>query len=586
MRQRGSAPDDGSTGGGPFDALRRRVTSWRERTLGPELARKPEIRERFRTMSGEIDVAPVYTPLDAPIPDAEAYRRRLGLPGEYPFTRGRTASGHRSFPWKLGFYSGFGGPTEANARIRALAAAGTSYVTLAMDLPSQCGFDPDHPLAAGEVGRVGVSIASVRDAEDVLDGVPLERVGTGTVGNCIEPIMVGMFTAVAEKHGIYPGEVHITLQNDPLKEYTGRGTYIIPIAPAVDLAADVTEFCVRHRKNWIPQYACTTQLRWGGVGASEEMAFGIADYLEYLDRAVARGLAPEEVVPRTEGIHMTIDNDFFEEIAKLRAMRRLWARIARERYKTDDPRVLALKLTIFTGAHRMTAQQPLNNITRNAVHVLASLLGGVERITTPGYDEALALPTEESTRIANLTKMILLYENGVTNTVDPLGGSYYVEHLTDELEGKAEALLTEVQARGGAIAAIQSGMYEMAMLRGMDRQQAEIERGERTVIGVNEYAIDRPEKIELFTADERYEEAQRRRVAQLRRDRDNGAVRAALADLESVLRRKKAGETLNSVPQFIACVKALATMGEMCGVMREVFGEHTSEMAMAALARA
>ena len=570
----------------PFGALLKRIGSWREHILAHEIARRPEIRKTFRTMSGEIDVAPVYTPLDAPLPDAEAYSERLGLPGEYPYTRGRTASGHRTFPWKLGFYSGFGGPAEANARIRQLAAAGTSYVTLAMDLPSQCGFDPDHPLASGEVGRVGVSIASLNDAEDVLDGVPLDRVGTGTVGNCIEPIMVGMFSAVAEKHRVDPGDVHVTLQNDPLKEYTGRGTYIIPIEPAVELAADVTEFCVRYRKNWIPQYACSTQLRWGGVSASEEMAFGLANFLTYVDRAVARGLAPEEVLPRTEGIHMTIDNDFFEEVAKLRAMRRLWARIARERYKTVDPRVLALKLTIFTGAHRMTAQQPLNNITRNAVHVLAALLGGVERISTPAYDEALALPTEESTRIANLTKLILLYENGATNTVDPLGGSYFVEHLTDELEGKAEALLGEVQARGGAIAAIESGMYETAMLRGMKRQQEEIESGERTVIGVNSYATESKERIELFTVDEGYEQAQRERVARLRRERDNGAVRSSLAELTAVLRRKKHGETVNSVPAFISCVKAYATMGEMCGVMRDVFGEYSPDMAMASLARA
>jgi methylmalonyl-CoA mutase N-terminal domain/subunit len=538
------------------------------------------------TGSGETEARTVYTPLDTRVTDGPGYASELGLPGEFPFTRGRTAPGHRNFPWKLGFYSGFGDPADANARIRQLAAAGTSYVTVAMDLPSQCGFDPDHPLAKGEVGRVGVSIASLKDAEQVLDGVPLERVGTGTVGNCIEPIMVGMFSAVAERHGLDPGQVRVTLQNDPLKEYTGRGTYIIPIEPAVELAADVTEFCVRNRTSWIPQYACSTQLRWGGVNASEEMAFGIANFMAYVDRAVGRGLRPEDVVPRLEGIHMTVDNDFFEEVAKLRATRRLWARVARDRYRTDDPRVVGLKLTIFTGAHRMTAQQPLNNITRNAVHVLAALLGGVERISTPGYDEALALPTEESTRIANLTKLILLYENGVTNTVDPLGGSYYVEHLTDQLESNAEALLKEVDRMGGAIQAIERGFYEAAMLRGMLAQQTEIERGDRTVIGVNSYALDTPERFELFEVNEGYENAQCARVAQLRRERDNRQVSVVLGDLRALLRRKKSGERTNSVPAFTACVNSYATMGEMCDVMREVYGEYTPHFAAVALSRA
>jgi len=567
-------------------ALRSRLASWKEGTLEPDLRQHPEVRSRFRTGSGESEARTLYTPLDSRVRDEASYLEHLGFPGEYPFTRGRSPSGHRTFPWKLGFYSGFGNPADANKRIRQLAEAGTSYVTLALDLPSQCGYDPDHPLAAGEVGRVGVCLTSLQDALEVLDGVPLERVGTGTVGNCIEPIMVGMFSAVAEQHGLDPGSVHVTLQNDPLKEYTGRGTYIIPIDPAVELAADVTEFCVRNRRNWIPQYACSTQLRWGGVNASEEMAFGIANFLTYVDRAVARGLRPEEVVPRTEGVHMTIDNDFFEEVAKLRATRRLWARIARERYKTDDPRVLALKLTIFTGAHRMTAQQPLNNITRNATHVLAALLGGVERISTPAYDEALALPTEESTRVANLTKLILLYENGITNTVDPLAGSYYVEHLTDELEGKAETLLAQVQAMGGAVQAIESGFYEAAMLRGMKTQQEEIERGARTVIGVNAYQLDRPERFELFQADERYERMQRERVVRLRRERDNRAVSAGLSDLRAVLRRKKAGELVNSVPAFSTCVSAYATMAEMCGVMREVYGEYTPSFPLATLSRA
>jgi methylmalonyl-CoA mutase, N-terminal domain len=394
------------------------------------------------------------------------------------------------------------------------------------------------------------------------------------VGNCIEPMMVGMFSLVAEHHGLDPGSVHITLQNDPLKEYTGRGTYIVPIEPAVDLAADVTEFCVQARRNWIPQYACTTQLRWGGVSASEEIAFGISNLFAYVDRVVERGLSPAEVLPRLEGLHMTVDNDFFEEVAKLRATRRLWARLARKRYETEDNRVLGLKLTVFTGAHRMTAQQPLNNITRTAVHVLAALAAGVERISTPAYDEALALPTEESTRTASLAKLILLYENGLTNTVDPLGGSYYVEHLTDELEERAADIFREVEDGGGAITAIESGYYESAMLRGMKTQFEEIESKERTVIGVNAYQIQELEHVEPFAADDAYAALQTEQLGRLRRERDNRATSSALAELRRTLQQKKKNRGLNSIEAFTQAVRSLATIGEMADVMRDVFGEY------------
>lgn len=552
------------------DALR----SWRAGVLAPFLKNAPEIADRFPTGSGERNSEVVYTPLDARLDGDAAYLEQLGLPGSFPFTRGRLPSGNRSIAWKLGFYSGFGSAADANVRIRQLAEAGTTYVTVAMDLPSQCGYDADHPLAAGDVGRVGVSISSLRDLEQVLDGVPLERVGTGTVGNCIEPIMVGMFGLVAKQHGLDPGSVHITLQNDPLKEYTGRGTYIVPIEAAVDLAADVTEFCIKNRRNWIPQYACTTQLRWGGVTASEEIAFGIANLFAYVDRVVERGLDPAQVLPRLEGLHMTVDNDFFEEVAKLRATRRLWARLARARYRTEDARVLGLKLTVFTGAHRMTAQQPLNNITRTAVHVLAALAAGVERISTPAYDEALALPTEESARTASLAKLILLHENGLTNTVDPLGGSYYVERLTDELEEHAAEIFRRVEQDGGAIAAIEAGYYENAMLRGMKAQFQEIEHGTRTVIGVNAYQIPEADRVELFAADDAYEALQTERLIRLRRERDNSATAHALTDLRLILQQKKANRLVNSIAAFTKAVESLATIGEMADVMRDVYGEY------------
>ncbi len=548
------------------------VARWQSEVLEPELERTPEQQAQFRTGSGLTEVQTVYVP-DETVDQGREYLERIGLPGEFPFTRGRRPAGHRNFAWRLGYYAGFGDAADTNQRLKKLVEDGADYVTLAWDLPSQCGYDPDHPLAWDDVGKVGVSMACAQDIETVLDGIDLRRIGTGTVGNCVSPIAVGLFTHAAPSQGLSGNDLRVTLQNDPLKEFTGRGTQIVPLEPSVELAADVVEYCIKERARWIPQYACTTQLRWGGVTAAEEIAFGIANYACYLDALVRRGVDISVAAPRLEGLHMTADNDLFEEVAKFRATRRLWASYARDRYATDDPAVLGVKITVFTGAHRLTAHEPLNNVTRTTVHVLAALLGGAERMSTPAYDEALSLPTEESTRIANLTKMILLHENQVGQTVDPLGGSYFVESLTDALEEKARELLAKIDAEGGALRAIDSGMYEAAMVNGSYTEAVQADAGQRLIVGVNAFKSDHQIHPELFRTKEEYRTLRIEEMKRMRAARDQSAADRCARELRDALRAKKTAPQRNTVPEFMACVEARMTTGEIAEIMRETFGE-------------
>jgi methylmalonyl-CoA mutase N-terminal domain/subunit len=556
--------------GGPT-GMDRELARWRAGVLAPELDRTPEQRAEFRTGSGLTEVETVYVPTGDG--DHAEYLEKVGLPGEFPYTRGRRPAGHRNFPWKLGYYAGYGDADDTNKRLHKLVDDGADYVTLAWDLPSQCGYDPDHPLAWDDVGKVGVSMACADDIETVLRGVDLRRVGTGTVGNCVSPIAVGLFSYAARSQGLDGNDIRVTLQNDPLKEFTGRGTQIVPLEPSVELAADVVEYCIKERARWIPQYACTTQLRWGGVTAAEEVAFGIANYACYLDALVRRGVDISVAAPRLEGLHMTADNDLFEEVAKFRATRRLWAAYAKDRYGTDDPAVLGVKITVFTGAHRLTAQEPLNNVTRTTVQVLAALLGGSERMSTPAYDEALALPTEESTRVANLTKMILLHENHVGDTVDPLAGSYFVESLTDALEEEARSLLAKIDAEGGALAAIGSGMYEAAMVNGSYGEAVAADAGERLIIGVNAYTRDEQIRPELFRTKDEYRTTRIETIKNVRASRDRGEADRTARALREALRAKKAAPQRNTVTEFAECVQARLTTGEMAEIMRETFGE-------------
>ncbi len=531
---------------------------------------KEEAREEFRTGGGEISVKGLYTPLDLEGTDP---LQDIGFPGQFPFTRGRDPVGYRAFKWPLSFYSGYGSSESANERYRALCAAGARQINLAVDLPTQNGYDSDHPLARGEVGKVGVALSTLPDMERVFRGLPLEEVHTGTVGNCIGPWAVAMFSTLAERFEVDPGKMTVWIQNDPIKEYTGRGTYIFSPRVAVDLASDVVEYLRKYLRSWEPQYNCTTTMRWGGCTTGQEIGFGVANMVAYVEAAQKKGIGPEDFVPWIN-LHMTADNDLFEEVAKFRAVRRLWARVAKERFRTEDPRVLALRLTIFTGGHRLTAQEPLNNIVRTTVHVLASILGGVEHITTPAHDEALALPTFESTRLGQITKIILNDESLVGQTVDPLGGSYFVESLTNQLEEKGREAFQKVEDQGGAIAALEKGYYLREMAEGMYCYQKEVESGQRSIVGVNRYALEKEVPIKLFKGDPEDERRQIVRLNKVRKERDRSRVEMSLAEVRKVAESKAAGRNGNIVPAMIEAVKAHATIGEIFGILREIFGEY------------
>jgi methylmalonyl-CoA mutase N-terminal domain/subunit len=545
--------------------------AWEEGTLRESLARKPELKEEFRTGSGDLVVKRLYTPRDV---GGLSYEKDLGFPGEWPYTRGVHPSGNRAHVESLIYYSGFGSPENANQRYRSLIDQGGTSIRLALDLPTQIGYDSDHPLSCGEVGKVGVAIDSLADMERLFEGIPLEKIEIGTTGNCIGPVMLSFYLGLAEKRGVDYKRMAAHLQNDPLKEYTGRGTYIFPVRIAVALAADVVEFCDRNVPNWLPQFPCTTQMRWGGCSAAQEIAFGLANLIAYLEAASERGVALSDLMPKMHW-HATTDNDLFEEVAKFRAGRRLWAKIARERFNTDDPRVVGLRITNWTGSHRLTARQPLNNIVRTAVHVLACMMGGVDEIHSPAHDEALALPTVQSTRLSAVTKHILHYESGLCNTVDPLGGSYYVEALTDQIEAQAHECFRKVEAMGGAVAAVESGYILKEMADGMYRYQKEVESGQRVIVGVNKDELREELPIETFVGDPEAERRQVERLGQLKKERNNELVAGSLRDLRARAMEKAQRHELNLVGPILEAVRNYASIGEICGILREVFGEYT-----------
>jgi methylmalonyl-CoA mutase N-terminal domain/subunit len=440
-----------------------------------------------------------------------------------------------------------------------------------LDLPTQIGLDSDAPMAAGEVGKVGLALDTCDDLLRALETIPLAEMRLATVGNCNSPWILAMFHTLAEANGHDPKDMRFQIQNDPIKEYTGRGTYIFPPSVAIDISSDVTEFICKNLPNWAPQYNCTTTMRWGGSSASQEVGFGIANLLCYIEAAQAKGVDPADFVPRLH-LHMSSDNDLFEEVAKFRAVRRLWAKIAGERLKTDDPRILALRTTVYTAGDKLTAQEPLNNITRTTMHVLAALLGGADNIVVPAYDEALALPTFESARVATLIKNILHDECYVGQTADPLGGSYFVESLTTQIEDKAYDWYRQVEDMGGPVAALENGFYLKEMSDGMYRQFTEVETGERTVIGVNKHIRDTETKIDIFKGDPEAEQRQVNRLKEARANRDQTRVTAALAEVRRVAEVKKKGERENIVPSFLEAVRARATIGEIYDELRDVFG--------------
>jgi methylmalonyl-CoA mutase N-terminal domain/subunit len=534
---------------------------WREATLTAALKRAAGRQEKFESSSGrEIDV--VYTPED--LPDLD-YVRDSGYPGEYPFTRGVQPNMYRGRIWTIRQYSGFGTAEETNWRYRYLLEQGQTGLSVAFDLPTQIGYDSDHPLARGEVGKVGVAIDSLRDMEILFKDIPLDKVSTSMTINATAPILLAMYMALGKKQGVELTELNGTTQNDILKEYIARGTHIFPPRPSMRLATDIFAYCARHVPRWNTISISGYHIREAGSTAAQEIGFTLANGIAYVQAAIDAGLDVDAFAPRLS-FFFNSHIDFLEEIAKFRAARRLWAKIMKERFGAKDSRSCMLRFHTQTAGCSLTAQQPHNNIVRTALEALAATLGGTQSLHTNSFDEAYAPPSEEAVTIAVRTQQILGYESDISNIVDPLGGAYYIEHLTNSLEKEAGNYVDKIDSLGGAVAAIEQGYQQREIQDSSYRYQKEIESGKRTVVGVNKFVSPYPKIVGLLRVKPEVEKRQKERTVQVRKDRDNGKVKQALMQLEDVARSND-----NTMPACLECVEAYATLGEICDVLRKVF---------------
>jgi methylmalonyl-CoA mutase N-terminal domain/subunit len=536
---------------------------WRETVYAPSVAKNGE-RRSFRTSSG-IEIEPLYAP-EGPVD--EAYRSRLGFPGEYPFTRGVYPSMYRGRPWTIRQYAGFGTARETNRRFRSLLAAGQTGVSCAFDLPTQMGLDSDDPRALGEVGRVGVAIDTVDDLAVVFEEIPLERVSASMTINATASVLLAMYCVVAEERGIARASLSGTVQNDILKEYIARGTYVFPPAPSMRLVTDMFAWAAKEMPNWNPISISGYHIREAGSTAAQEIAFTLGNGIAYVRAGVDAGLEVDRFAPRLS-FFFNVHNHFFEEAAKFRAARRMWAHIMRERFgaKSDDS--MRLRFHTQTAGSTLTAQQPENNVVRVALQALSAVLGGTQSLHTNSMDEALGLPSEHASHLALRTQQVILEESGVTHGIDPLGGSWLVESLTDVLEEKANTILDEVDRRGGMISAIEDGYPQREIERASYEYQKALERGEERVVGVNAYTADAGAEIPVFRVDPALEREQAERLATARHARDNARVQATLSHLHSA-----AGTRDNLMPRIIDAVAARATIGEICTTLARTFGRH------------
>jgi methylmalonyl-CoA mutase N-terminal domain/subunit len=535
---------------------------WKKKT--EELIEKfPEQKEAFQT-SSDIPIERLYLPeqLD------NNYMEQLGLPGEFPYTRGIQPTMYRARNWTMRQYAGFGSAEETNKRFRYLLEAGQTGLSVAFDLPTQIGYDSDDPMARGEVGKVGVAIDSLEDMEALLNEIPLDKVSTSMTINAPASVLLAMYIAVAEKQGIPSSALSGTIQNDILKEYIARGTYIYPPKPSMRLITDIFAFCAENVPKWNTISISGYHIREAGSTAVQELAFTIANGMAYVEAALEAGLEIDQFAPRL-AFFFNAHNQFFEEIAKFRAARRIWSKIMKEKYGAKKEKSLQLRFHTQTGGSTLTAQQPDNNIVRVTVQALGAVLGGTQSLHTNSKDEALALPTEESARIALRTQQILAYESGVTHTVDPLGGSYYVESLTDQMEQEVQKYLDKIEEIGGAVTAVEQGYMQREIHQAAYEFQKRIESNEEIVIGMNLFTVENEVQPELLRVDPSLGEKQKEKLEKLRARRDYAAVEQALTSL-----KKGAQGSDNLMPLILEAVRNYATIGEICNVLRKEFGEY------------
>ena len=530
---------------------------WSDETYGPAIKRSPERHSEFRTES-DLAIGPVYSP------EAAAKEE---LPGEYPFTRGTQPSMYRGRLWTMRQYAGFSTPEESNARYRYLMSQGQNGLSVAFDLPTQTGYDPDHEMARSEVGKVGVSIASLADMEALFDGIPLDKVTTSMTINSTAPILLALYLAVARKQGVGFGKLGGTTQNDVLKEYIARGTYIFPPDPSLRLITDMFEFCTNQVPQWNTISISGYHMREAGSTAPQEIAFTLANGIAYVQAAVNAGLDVDSFAGRIS-FFFASHNNLFEEAAKFRAARRMWAKIMREQFNAKDPRSWMLRFHTQTAGVTLQAQQPDVNVVRTTIQGLAAVLGGTQSLHVNSKDEALGLPTEDSATLALRTQQVLASESGVTETVDPLAGSFYVEHLTNELERQANVLIAAIDRMGGAAAAIELGFQQQQIEDSAYYHLGMVESGERVIVGVNASVSATESPVDVLRLDPDAERRQIERVQRVRAERDGVAADASLARLASAARDTSA----NVMPTLVECVEAYATLGEICDTLRDAFG--------------
>ncbi|MFC1580731.1 methylmalonyl-CoA mutase [Thermodesulfobacteriota bacterium] len=549
-----------------MEDIKERMTQWEGTSLKKVLDRSPETQEEFKTESG-IPVNRLYTPLDLREAD---YTDEIGFPGEFPYTRGVYPSMYRGRLWTMRNYAGFGTAEDTNKRFQYLLDQGMVGLSMAFDLPTQLGYDSDDPLAEGAVGRVGVAVDSLADMEIIFQGIPLDKVSTSMTINAPATILLAMYIAVAEKQGVPQEKLMGTTQNDILKEFIARGTYIFPTAPSLKLVLDIVEYCAENVPRWNTLNIAGYHFREAGANAIQELAFTLADAITYIEKAQERGLDVDYFAPRLSyslGCYM----DLFEEVAKFRAARRLFAKIMKERFGAKNPKSYLFR--IFTGScgSTLVAQQPVNNIVRVAMHALMGILGGDQAIHTACWDEGYAIPSEEAATIALRTQQILAHECGLSNTIDPLAGSYYVETLTNEIEKRASEYVDQIDGMGGMLGAIENGFVYKEIQESSVKFQQRVDSGERVIVGLNKYVGEGEQGIEeqdIFEVDPRVETIQKEKVSNVRSQRNNDDVKRSLAGLDQAIVKDE-----NLMPHIIEAVKSYATIGEICSVMREKWGE-------------
>ncbi|GLI19171.1 methylmalonyl-CoA mutase [Tepidanaerobacter syntrophicus] len=532
------------------------------------LEKRPERCDNFYTNSG-IEIKRLYTELDMQDFD---YLEDLGFPGEFPYTRGIYPTMYRGRLWTMRQYAGYGTAEESNNRYKFLLSQGQTGLSVAFDLPTQMGYDSDHPLSQGEVGKVGVAIDSLKDMELLFDGIPLDKVSTSMTINAPAAVLLAMYIVLAQNQGVPLEELSGTIQNDILKEYIARGTYIFPPEPSMRLITDIFEFCSRYMPKWNTISISGYHIREAGATAVQEVAFTLSDGIAYVEAAIKAGLAIDDFAPRLS-FFFNAHNDLFEEVAKFRAARRLWAKIMKERFNAQNPSSMMLRFHTQTAGSTLTAQQPDNNIVRVAIQALSAVLGGTQSLHTNSRDEALALPSEDSVRIALRTQQILAHESGITETVDPLAGSYYIENLTDMIEESANKYIEKIDKMGGAVKAIENGFMQQEIQDSAYEYQMAIESGNRIVVGVNKYQIEEEPPRGLLKVDPAVARFQIEKLRELKASRNNSKVSEALNNLKDCAKTCK-----NLMPPIIECVKAYCTLGEICDALRSVFGEYKASI--------